>query len=123
MLTTLHLKGPYAIPKVLQGGPPPKKAPEGDTEGAMAARELVKQLFEAALEGNIQQLQAIAPRVSPEGLSSVKDGNGRNALHFAAQGGQVDMAEHLLESEGISVNSQDDQGGFSKSLNFLESVL
>ena len=76
----------------------------------MAARELVKQLFEAAIEGNTQQLQAIAPRVSPEGLSRVKDGNGRNALHFAAQGGQVEMAEHLLESEGISVNSQDDQG-------------
>jgi len=76
----------------------------------MEARDLVKQLFEAALKGDIPELQSIAPDVSPEGLGSVKDGNGRNALHFAAQGGQVSMAEYLLDKEGILANSRDDQG-------------
>jgi hypothetical protein len=76
----------------------------------MAARELVKQLFEAALKGDIQQLKVIAPSVSPEGLASVKEGHGRNVLHFAAQGGQVSMARYLLEEEGIPANSQDDEG-------------
>jgi hypothetical protein len=102
-----------------QGGPAPPRIPEGDTEGAMTAREQVKQLFEAALRGDLQQLEQIAPSVSSEGLGSVKDGNGRNALHFAAQGGQAGMAEHLLEKEGISANSQDDQGRYQTLRNDL----
>ena len=76
----------------------------------MEARDLVKQLFEAALHGHIPDIQRIAPSVSPSGLSSVKDGNGSNALHFAAQGGQLETVTYLLRSEGISVNSQDDSG-------------
>lgn len=76
----------------------------------MEARNLVKQIFEAAIHGSIEEIERIAPSVSPSGLSSVKDGNGRNALHFAAQGGQLEAAAYLLHKEGISVNSQDDKG-------------
>ncbi len=78
----------------------------------MAARDLVKQLFEAALHGRLQDLQKVAPSVSPSGLGSVKDGNGRDALHFAAQGGQVEAASYLMDKEGININSQDDSGMF-----------
>lgn len=83
---------------------------QADSEGAMEARDLVRQLFEAALYGRLADLQDIAPQVSTSGLSSVKDGNGRNALHFAAQGGQVETASYLIVKEGIDEDSQDEQG-------------
>lgn len=88
----------------------PQSEPQNDSQGAMAAREQVKRLFEAALHGRIADIEKIAPAVSPSGLSSVKDGNGRNALHFAAQGGQLEAAQYLLSKEGININSQDDSG-------------
>ena len=87
-----------------------EQASSNDSQGAMEARDLVKQLFEAALHGCIADIQELAPSLSPSGLSSVKDGNGSNALHFAAQGGQLETVDYLLHSEGISVNSQDDSG-------------
>lgn len=76
----------------------------------MEARDLVRQLFEASLHGRVEDIEAIAPRVSTSGLSSVKDGNGRNALHFAAQGGQAEATHYLLQQQGISIDSQDNQG-------------
>ena len=76
----------------------------------MEARELVRQLFEACLHGRLQEIQSIAPRVSTAGLNNVKDGNGRNALHFAAQGGQTEIVQYLLQNEGVSIDSQDDTG-------------
>ena len=89
---------------------PPPKVKEGSSEAALAAREQVKQLFQAAVAGDVERMQQVAPAVSAEGPNAVKDGNGRNALHFAAQAGQARAAEYLLDQEGIDVNAQDDSG-------------
>lgn len=80
------------------------------SEGAMAAREMVRQLFEASLYGRIEEIESLAPKVGPNGLSSVKDGNGRNALHFAAQGAQLETASYLIRNEGINPNLHDEAG-------------
>ena len=40
----------------------------------------------------------------------MKDGNGKNSLHFAAQAGQTDLCSHLLVDHGFDVNAQDDAG-------------
>ena len=89
---------------------PPAEPKEGSSEAAMAARDQVKQLFQAAVAGDVEHMQQVAPTVSAEGLDAVKDGNGRTALHFAAQAGQARAAEYLLDQEGIDVNAQDDSG-------------
>ena len=40
----------------------------------------------------------------------MKDGNGKNSLHFAAQLGQTDLCRHLVVDHGFDVNAQDDAG-------------
>ena len=98
------------MPLVQAESKPTPSAKEGSSEAAMAAREQVKQLFQAAVAGDVERMQQVAPTVSTEGLNAVKDGNGRTALHFAAQAGQARAAEYLLDQEGIDVNAQDDSG-------------
>ena len=87
----------------------------------MAARELVRQLFEASLHGRTDELRGLAPQVSPGGLASVKDGNGRTALHFAAQGGQTEAALYLLQAGGISLDARDSSGTSREPLRRLPS--
>ena len=85
---------------------------EGDegTAGAMAAREQVGKLLKAAQAGDLKQLQAVAPSFGVGGVKAVKDGNGRSALHFAAQAGQARTAFYLIDEEELDVNQQDDKG-------------
>ncbi|KAK9828865.1 hypothetical protein WJX72_002461 [[Myrmecia] bisecta] len=63
-----------------------------------------------AQSGNVAQLQAAAQRFQGEDLGSVKDGNGRCVLHFAAQLGRQDMCRHLLDEAHVDVNAQDEAG-------------
>jgi ankyrin repeat protein len=55
--------------------------------------------------------QAVARHFGEAGVGRVRDGNGRTALHFAAQVAQLDMCRLLLEREHMDVNVQDDHGG------------
>lgn len=87
-----------------------KDAPDKDAERAMSVRAAVKQLFEAALEGRLDEIKGIAPSVTEDGLSSVRDANGRTALHFAAQGGNKAVVQFLLEVGSIDINISDNSG-------------
>ena len=40
----------------------------------------------------------------------MRDGNGRSALHFAAQVAQLPMCNILLDERHVDVNAQDDHG-------------
>ena len=75
----------------------------------------MKLLFEAVMRGDASEIASLTRQVSPEGLRHVKDGNGRNALHFAAHAGQVPTVLSLLEEEGMDVNAQDEAGGCHQS--------
>ena len=75
----------------------------------------MKLLFEAVMRGDTSEIASLTRQVSPEGLRHVKDGNGRNALHFAAHAGQVPTVLSLLEEEGMDVNAQDEAGGCHQS--------
>jgi ankyrin repeat protein len=55
-------------------------------------------------------VQAAAAYFGESGVGRVRDGNGRTALHFAAQVAQLDMARLLLEQERMDANVQDDHG-------------
>ena len=54
----------------------------------------------------------------------MKDGNGKNSLHFAAQLGQTDLCRHLMVDHRFDVNAQDDAGQhcFGQSSSRLELV-
>lgn len=55
-------------------------------------------------------VQAAAAAFSTGKVGSVRDGNGRCALHFAAQVGQDDACRYLVQEAGVSVDVQDDSG-------------
>lgn len=54
--------------------------------------------------------QAAAGHFGEPGVGGVRDGNGRTALHFAAQVAQLDVCRLLLEGHRMDVNVQDDHG-------------
>lgn len=97
----------------MQASPAPKPRQRTDTDIALEALENVKQLFKAAVDGSIERIQQLAPTVSAEGLSQVKDANGNTALHYAALGGRTETVRYLLEKEGIDVNATNEQGASS----------
>jgi Ankyrin repeat len=58
--------------------------------------------------------QAAAGHFGESGIGGVRDGNGRTALHFAAQVAQLDACRLLLEQHRMDVNAQDDHGAAGK---------
>ena len=55
-------------------------------------------------------MQAVAAQYGAGGVGAVRDGNGRGALHFAAQVAQNELCTALLADHGVNVNAQDDHG-------------
>ena len=55
-------------------------------------------------------MQAAAAAFSPGEVVAVRDGNGRCALHFAAQVGRDAACRYLLQDAGVSADVQDDNG-------------
>ena len=70
----------------------------------------MKQLFEAALEGRLDEVRKLAPSLSSDRLSDVRDANGRTVLHFAAQGGSKAATQYLLDAGKVDVNIKDYSG-------------
>lgn len=66
--------------------------------------------MEAAQSGDVDMLRGAALQFEGGDLSEVKDGNGRCALHFAAQLGHMDLCEAAVKEHGIDVNSEDGDG-------------
>lgn len=55
-------------------------------------------------------LQGAALRFPGQPVGDIKDANGRTALHFAAQLGQMDACQHLLSDMRVPVSCQDGEG-------------
>jgi Ankyrin repeats (many copies) len=64
-------------------------------------------------------LQAAAGHFGDSGVGGVRDGNGRTALHFAAQVAQLDVCRLLLGEQRVDVNVQDDHGAAGESGSLL----
>lgn len=83
---------------------------EAQTSRALQEREKVKALLTAAQSGSVPDLQNAASHFSGQQLGDIKDGTGKNALHFAAQLGQTDVCQHLLIEHHLDPNIQDEAG-------------
>lgn len=84
-------------------------SPDGSL--AFAEREKVLSLLEAAQAGNVGAFLGAAQQFeSASEISEVRDGQGRTALHFAAQLGHVELCRRLLEEFECHVDSGDDEG-------------
>ncbi|KAK8458530.1 hypothetical protein SEVIR_3G395200v4 [Setaria viridis] len=64
--------------------------------------------LQAAIDGNLRLLKKMAAKVN---LREAKDDNGRNALHFAAARGRLEVCRFLVEESGLDVNSPATEGG------------
>ena len=83
---------------------------EAQTSRALQEREKVKALLTAAQSGSVPDLQNAASHFSGQQLGDIKDGTGKNALHFAAQLGQTDVCQYLLTEHQLDLNIQDEAG-------------
>lgn len=86
-----------------------------DAAGALAARDKVSKLLNAARDGNLQMFKELAHAIA-EGqdigktLSDVKDANGRGPLHFAARGGNEELCTYMIEDLKLPVDIRDNDG-------------
>lgn len=83
---------------------------EAQTSRALQEREKVKALLTAAQSDNVSEVQAAAAHFGEQHLGDIKDGTGKNALHFAAQLGQTDNCRYLLTECQLNPNMQDEAG-------------
>lgn len=80
------------------------------TSRAMQEREKVKALLTAAQSGSVADVQQAAEQFGQDSLAEVKDGTGKNCLHFAAQTGQTDVCNYLLTELHFDPAEQEDAG-------------
>lgn len=66
--------------------------------------------MEAAQSGDVDMLKGAALQFEDSDLSEVCDGNGRCALHFAAQAGHVALCEAAVREHNVQVDKQDGDG-------------
>ena len=94
--------------------PPTSRQPDRDsgeqTSQALAERDKVKALLTAAQSGSVAEVQAAAEQFHGSSLAEVKDGTGKNSLHFAAQLGQTDVCHYLLTEQDFDPNQQEEAG-------------
>ncbi|XP_019261780.1 PREDICTED: ankyrin-1 [Nicotiana attenuata] len=86
-----------------------------DAADALAVREKVMKLLNAACSGNIALFKNLAKQLDDgKGLAGtvadVKDANKRGALIFAAREGQTAFCEFLVEELKLDVNTKDEEG-------------
>lgn len=92
------------------------------TSRAMQEREKVKALLTAAQSGSVADVQQAAKQFGQDSLAEVKDGTGKNCLHFAAQTGQTDVCHYLLIELHFDPDEQEEAGACF-SLQKLQPVL
>ncbi|CAN6356868.1 unnamed protein product [Urochloa humidicola] len=63
--------------------------------------------LQAAIDGDLLLLKEMASKVN---LREAKDAKGRNALHFAAVKGHLEVCRFLVEKSGLDVNSVSAEG-------------
>eukprot|EP00898_Chlorokybus_atmophyticus_P008114 jgi/Chlat1/8303/Chrsp78S07739 len=103
---------------IQQAAAAPASNQRGEDTGAgeaLAARARVNSLLRAAQEGNVELLR-LSAKACDEGagvaavVQSVRDGNGRSPLHFAALNGHTGACAYLVEELGVAVDLADDHG-------------
>ena len=77
---------------------------------ALQERQAVEALLKAAQDGDVEAFTSSARHFGGSELSSIKDGNERTALHFAAASGKAGMCRYLLAEAGFPRNAQDAAG-------------
>ena len=109
--------GVLQLAKLVPGEPWPQatasgasSASDGDRQNPLVERQAVEQLLRAAQDGDAEAFSSAAQHFGDSDLSSVKDGNERNALHFAAASGQTEFCRYLLTERGFESDSQDSAG-------------
>lgn len=100
----------------------PELSKEEKLDAANKAREEVKQLLSFAKEGSVNGVRRFVteyvakhskpdhPLTEAEVLGSIRDGNGRTALHFAATGGSASVVSTILDVAPTVIDSKDDHG-------------
>lgn len=88
---------------------------QDNTSQALAERDKVKALLSAAQSGAVADVQAAAKHFSGDSLAEVKDGTGKNSLHFAAQLGQTEVCHYLLTEQRFDPNLQEEAGTYNTS--------
>lgn len=91
---------------------PQQAVSEPQTSEVLQERDKVKALLTAAQTGNMSDLKAAAERFTGQQLGDIKDGTGKNVLHFAAQLGQADACYYLLTEQEVDSNIQDEAGDY-----------
>ena len=86
------------------------QAPKESPANALQERKAVEKLLKAAQAGDVEAFDSSALHFGSSDLSSVKDGNERNALHFTAASGQPEFCRYLLTEKGFPVDAQDSTG-------------
>ena len=107
----LHLKKMVpgeAWPQVSAADAAPQR--EDAQTNALQERQAVEALLRAAQDGDVEAFTSSARHFGASELSSVKDGNERTALHFAAASGKAEMCRYLLTEAGFPRNAQDAAG-------------
>uniref|UniRef100_A0A0D9Y158 Uncharacterized protein n=1 Tax=Leersia perrieri TaxID=77586 RepID=A0A0D9Y158_9ORYZ len=74
---------------------------------AMALSPTAATVFQAAIDGNLHILRKMAKKVDLRGL---KDNEGLNALHFAANHRHLESCKFMVEELGLDVNSVSNTG-------------
>lgn len=68
-------------------------------------------LFQAALQNNVQSFEATLTHLDDKNdLKDVRESKGRSCLHYAAQGGSVELCNILLDEYGCELDLQDKTG-------------
>ena len=93
-----------------------KDAKTNEAAKAFAQLEKIKKLFETTREGTPALFDAVLGELVQDSgekdfpVDQVRDGNQKNALHFAAQLGNLDLCKHLVEFHEVPLDAQDVEG-------------
>jgi ankyrin repeat protein len=94
-----------------------KEGKENEAAKAFAQMEKIKKLFEATREGTPEEFDNLFQDMLKDAedkkdfpLHQVRDGNQKNALHFAAQLGNLTLCKHLVEHHKVPIDSQCSEG-------------
>ncbi|KAK9862761.1 hypothetical protein WJX84_006149 [Apatococcus fuscideae] len=107
---TLKKLPPHEPWPTLETGKAEESKEQPSPGDALEARKNVKALLEAAQNGDVAMLKGAALRFPGQPVGDIKDANGRTALHFAAQLGQLDACKHLLAKMQMATGCQDSKG-------------
>ena len=82
----------------------------GEASSALIERDKVQRLLTAAQSGDTALLAEAVRCFEGQQIDDIKDGRGRNALHFAATSGSLESCRYLLNELQASANCKAEEG-------------